>query len=563
MKLRNFCLTTAAVVGLAACGDSPLEVPNLDSPDVERSYSTPDGIEAILKNSFNQIFGATHATTGALWVQSQVLSFESYGSVANFGMNIRAALPRAAVDNQPGNQNQVEHFRDFAELSKRGRQVANGIAALDRLVANNSSLGSPARNARARAFGFFSLGLANGELSLMYDSVGVSTPAYGSTDSLAAQAIPPLVGYAEGMQTALAQLDSAIAIATAPTTGTDGCPSDRTWLRRYGADNTSLAEFVRIVRSLKARLRANVARTPEERAAVDWAAVVADAQNGITSSVVLDLSANDGWSVPWLNQMAESAGWHTMPLMIIGMADTSGSYNAWIGTPVNSRTPFNIRTPDNRFPKDNNTSTDPVTIRSQQTANSPTTASVLPSVYFRNRPPAEDGAGDAWANSYYEYYRFRNYRAATNTGPWVWMAQGENDMLRAEGLLRTGPQQNVAQALTLINASRTAHGLAAFPAGSTPTTAAPGGNACVPKVPVGPSFTSVACGSLFEAMKWEKRMETAQTGYAQWFLDSRGWGDLAEGTTYMYPVPFQEMQARQKAFYNSVWQAPLGTYGIR
>ena len=64
-------------------------------------------------------------------------------------------------------------------------------------------------------------------------------------------------------------------------------------------------------------------------------------------------------------------------------------------------------------------------------------------------------------------------------------------------------------------------------------------------------------------MKWEKRMETAQTGYAQWYIDSRGWGDLAEGTTYMYPVPFQEMQARQKEFYNSVWQAPLGTYGFR
>src|SRR5688500_11224140 len=150
MKLRNFCLTTAAVVGLAACSDAPLEVQNLDSPDVERSYSTPDGIEAILKHSYNQILGATHGTTTSRWIQTQVLSFESYGSVANFGMNLRAALPRNAVDNQPGNVTAAEQQRDFAELSKRGRQVANGIAALYRLIENNSSLGSPAQNARAR-----------------------------------------------------------------------------------------------------------------------------------------------------------------------------------------------------------------------------------------------------------------------------------------------------------------------------------------------------------------------------------------------------------------------------
>ena len=563
MKLRNFCLTTAAVVGLAACSDSPLEVQNLDSPDVERSYSTPDGIEAILKNSFNQILGATHGTTTSLWIQTQVLSFESYGSVANFGMNLRAALPRNAVDNQPGNVTAAEQQRDFAELSKRGRQIANGIAALYRLLENNSSLGSPAQNARARSFGFFSLGLANGQLALIYDSVGVSTPEYGSTDSIAVQAIPPLIGYQEAMTIALQQLDSAIAIANEPVTGTNGFPLDDSWIRRPGETTTSKDEFVRIVRSLKARLRAGVARTPEERAAVDWAAVVADAAAGITSDVVLDLDANAGWGVPWLNQAAVSAGWHTMPLMIIGMADTSGAYQQWISGAVTGRTPFNIRTPDNRFPSDNLGAATAAQVRTAQIANSPTEDDVLPSIYFRNRPAAEDGEGDAWANSFYEVFRFRNYRKASSTGPWVWMAKTEIDMLRAEGLLRAGPQNNPAAAVTLINASRVPNGLLPFPAGSTRDTPAPGGQSCVPQVPVGPSFTTTACGSLWEAMKWEKRMETVFTGYAQWYIDSRGWGDLAEGTTYMYPVPFQEMQARQKEFYNSVWQAPLGTYGFR
>jgi len=45
-------------------------------------------------------------------------------------------------------------------------------------------------------------------------------------------------------------------------------------------------------------------------------------------------------------------------------------------------------------------------------------------------------------------------------------------------------------------------------------------------------------------MKWEKRMESAYTHFAAWFLDSRGWGDLPEGTALFWSVPFQELQVR-------------------
>jgi hypothetical protein len=98
-------------------------------------------------------------------------------------------------------------------------------------------------------------------------------------------------------------------------------------------------------------------------------------------------------------------------------------------------------------------------------------------------------------------------------------------------------------------------------------TAVPGGTNCVPRVPVksGATYTT-ACGNIFEAMKWEKRMETLFTGWGQWFFDSRGWGDLPEGTPLEYPVPYQEMDARAKPFYNlggvgGLSAAPVGTYG--
>ena len=120
-------------------------------------------------------------------------------------------------------------------------------------------------------------------------------------------------------------------------------------------------------------------------------------------------------------------------------------------------------------------------------------------------------------------------------------------MLAAEGYIRAG---QFAQAATLINISRVRNGLPAISGHHVRDAADRHGAGCVPRVPQPPSFTSTACGTILEAMKYEKRMETAYTGYMIWFTDSRGWGDLIATTPYEWPVPYQEMQARQLPFYN-------------
>jgi hypothetical protein len=65
-------------------------------------------------------------------------------------------------------------------------------------------------------------------------------------------------------------------------------------------------------------------------------------------------------------------------------------------------------------------------------------------------------------------------------------------------------------------------------------------------------------------MKWEKRLETSFTGYAQWFIDSRGWGDLTEGTIVEWPVPWEELYARQNLslYTTDKVRAAKGTYGF-
>jgi hypothetical protein len=563
MTLRNLWLAAAAATSLAAMAacksDEALGVVNTDNPDVARATATADGVENVLKNGFVQILGATHGTTNAIWPAAQALALESYGSVANFGLNIRGGIPRSLIDNSRGNATQAENFRDFQQLFLRGRLIAKGIAAFDSLLAGGKTIGTAFQDQRARSFGFFAMAMANGEGALMYDSVGVVDPTLTVTE------IPPLSGYKEAMVVALAQLDSAITVANVARTASGTSAAALTgflpieWMRTTSAP-TSLDDYIRMLRSTKARFRAGVARNPTERAAVDWTKVVDDAANGITADWVLDLNNNLGWGVSWLNQMAVASSWSGMTPAIIGMADTTGGYANWVSLARGDRAPFLIQTPDARFPKG--------ATRAAQTTPASTLSASLPSVYFRNRPPGDDILGEAYGNSFYDHVRFTSYRQGAQIGKWVWMSRTEVDMLQAEGLMRLNRD---AEAVPLINRTRVANALPPFAATATAADRAPaqpggGATSCVPRTPTGAGGT-LECGTLFEAMKWEKRMETLFTGYSQWYFDSRGWNDLPAGSPLMYPVPYQEMDARYLTSYNGVagnpiWQAVGNTYGF-
>jgi len=236
------------------------------------------------------------------------------------------------------------------------------------------------------------------------------------------------------------------------------------------------------------------------------------------------------------------------------MADTAGSYDAWLALPLANRAPFLLRTPDKRFPAGAD--------RATQTAVTGTGRGGTPAgsiLYFRNRPPGEDTPAEPWGTWWYDNWRSWAIRANGQNGPYVMFALVENDMLAAEGYIRAG---NFAAAIPLINKSRTRAGLPAITVINSLTDVVPGGSACVPRVPQPPNYTTTACGNIFEAMKWEKRLETSMIGYGQWFIDSRGWGDLTQGTALEWPVPYQELFARTKPSYTTSAKAVKGTYGF-
>ena len=549
--VRFSCAAVVVAGGLAlgGCRDNPLAVSNVNNPDVLRVYGTPKDVETIISKNFQQMWNAQQGNIG-IGVQTQVMAFESYSGLANFGLGARGAIPRGTISNSLGNSDQFENFNDFDKLTRNSRSAANAIAALDRFVAANAGTGSAAEDARARSFGYFNLGYGLGNLALIYDSAAIITPDVPS------DAIPPLSISHAVMDVALKMLDSALVISqsAAATNGSNGWPIPAGWLS--ATLDVPIGRWQQIVHSYKARFRAGVARTPAERAAVDWNAVVNDAVAGITSDFVVNANASSGWNATWVQQLSVDATWSGMTPFVLGMADTAGAYDAWLATPIDNRVPFLLRTPDKRFPSGETRGAQQAVTGTSQAGTTPGTI-----LYFRNRPAGDDKPGTSWGNWYYDNWRFWGLRQAGGNGPVMALSLAENDMLAAEGYMRT---TRTALAVPLINKYRTPAGLAVIPSTTDQNTVIPGGNACVPRVPQPPAYTSTACGTVWEAMKWEKRIETSFTGYAQWFVDARGWGDLTQGTVLEWAVPWEELYARQNltVYTTANSRAAKGTYGF-
>jgi len=524
----------AGAVGLWACGEKQLNVTNPNSGDTGRVLGTPNDAEALISTYYKRWASGLWGSTSNVEGETDVLSMMNYSSLANNCMNTHAPWSGSTNLNSPGHTCATEQIRLYQYANEVVRVASNFIGAEDAGL----TLGSPARDARGKSFAEFLRGISLGYLALLYDSSAVVTSKTAAAD------IGKLVDYKTVAESAYVALDRSITLATNAAAGSDGFPIPAAWL----PSTTSLtaAEFVKLAKSYRARFRANVARTPAERAAVNWDLVISDAQGGLTADHNNITSTTAGPTRNWRNQYETFGLWHQMPPAIIGMADTSGAYAAWIAAPIanrgNGNVSLTIVTPDLRFPQGATRAAQQAdfAMTSCQTAATPCKR------YFVNRPNLNDqnsGAGFGWSN--YDFVRFHSWKVAGDAGQGqngstLFFAKAEVDLLQAEGLYRKG---NYAGAAALVNITRVKNGLPAITAFDA-TSPVPGGSSCVPLVPNG---TATQCGNLMEAIKWEKRIETAYVAFTPWYFDSRGWGDLAEGTPLYFAVPYQDLQARGTA----------------
>lgn len=525
----RFAHRVPAILGLGllfAMGcDNPLNVENENDPDRSRALGSPEDVESLIRDSYLQAKDVLLSADG-INMQLGVVAFENSSTAANFGQHERSTFPRGPIINTSSDQFRPEYYEVWAGEYSAIRSASDGLAQMDAGL----TLGDETDDARARAFGKFVLGYAHAVLAITYDKASI----YDETTPIVP--VQPLVPYGEVMTAALGYMQEAIDIAEANP--------DMSFPEDWLGEEADMERFVEIVNSYKARYRTQVARTPEERSAVDWNAVINEAAAGVSEDYA-PVDDDDRWDY-WMHDYTSFKGaWHQVPYFISGMADSSGAYQAWLQQPVATRQPFVIQTADKRFPQGN-------TLAAQRLA---------PGKQIRAKSNDQGEGGflraerGQWRWSHYLDVRFQPYYNASNTGLAIpVITVREMDLLRAEGYIRTN---QAALALPLINATRVADG------GLPPATllgAQGQGTGCVPKLPNG------QCGDLLETLKWEKRREFFMTVFGGWYFDARGWGDLAAGTYIHYPVPAPELEVRLLPLYTfgggGTGSAGVGTYGF-
>jgi len=542
---------------MAAC--QSLDVPNTNNPALTESLATPTNVEMFVGSAFKywhaQTMDNDFRQGVSLWTTIGLAgnADEITDMVGNDNFENVAMEPKQTMDHHDAGfwLNRVPWANYYSAIAT----CKDVIETLDKgmKLGDISEAFPNGRNTdRARWMCWFVMGASHAYLASLYDKVllvspGVTRDLYDTT----------FVTPAEAQAHGIAQIEKAIEIAQASVD--DATPT--TWIngQTYTRD-----EFIQVMHSYLARIRAFVARNTDERAAVDWAKVIADVDAGIKDNFhPVTASSFAGRSVlcPTAGGLCGGAfvissdrtiggtgdyykRWtygtaNNNPRIaqrFLGPGDTTGAYQWWESratvTDISDRKDTLYASPDKRIHL--------------------TTATSAGRYFSRGgAPPSNLGS---WVWSRYLFSRFGTtsttasnaYRDSINAT----LTRTEMDLLKAEALIRTG---NAAAAVPLINKTRTGVKCIANVGGAPCTVATneagtyggnlppvtvagpPAGASCVPRRVDG------SCGDLMDALMWEKRLESVGIEVIINWSDWRAWGKFQPGTWLAMPIHSREL----------------------
>ena len=488
-------------LGVAACQD--LDVSNLNAPDQSRALSSPNDVESLIRGGFQSWYSQIEHAGGFYPAASfSTMADEMTASWGNFGMQQASSEPRAAYPNDL-----VFGYRGLTETpwTQMYRIISNMNDGL-KAIAGGMKFGTDgADTKRAEAWALFNSGMAHAYIALQYDKGFI----FKETDNLETTKFE-FVDYKKVMEFAMSQLDRAKQIANASTFTMDGG-----WIFGRSTTNT---ELVRVINSYQARFLASLARTPEERAAAPWQRIIDLANAGVTADWGPVLGGANSWGAQVKGYYGKF-DWFRGDYKLLGPADVSGEYRKWLETPVAQRQPFDITTPDRRIQSATGGNGKHWAYRVSQNFNA-----------------------DRGTYHFSRYYQARwptlqpNHQTSAQTGLVPIIPIAELDLLRAEGFIRTN---RADQAVPLINKTRVS-------VGELPPVTAAG---VPPAADCAPKWDGVTCGTLMQALMYEKRLQNAGAATGVAYFDARGWGILVPGTQLHFPVPARELDILKLPFY--------------
>ena len=494
----------ASIAATTACAD--LNIANPNEPDRTRALTSGVDIESLISSTFRTWWGLQQGsqaltTPAAETNLANALSAASE-ETADSGLGGPGEVadePRIAAIND-------SNYRWGGYLTSSWNLLSRALSATrDGLlsVKGGVQIGTNgADNARLQAFAKLMQGLAMGHMAMIYDQ------GFILDESTADPTTVKLVPYAEVMAQARKYLEQAQDLG-----GKSTFTIPAGWM---GTASYTNQDLVRIAHSYEARFLAGVARTPAERAAVDWNAVLLHAQAGVTRDFGVTQDGPGGkWSSPMKNSTEQR-----MKLPYLGPADQSGGWQKWETLPPQDRQPFLIDTDDRRVTGGPGASTGGTTDGTLIKYWPTQTASPARGLY------------------YFSNYSSKHYlaTAGTNLGFVPDLTVQELQFLIAEAYIRTGKPD---LALPIINNTRVGQGK--LPPATVNGVA--GQARCVPKTVKG------ACGDLLQTLAWEKQLADALLSQGSIYYDKRGFGTLRVGTWLQLPVPAKDLLALHQPVY--------------
>jgi hypothetical protein len=411
MKLGS-ALGAAALVLSAACSQD-LSVTNPNNPDVSRALASPADVQSLAVSSVNSWYLAS--TYYDPWTGTSVTADNMTANFGNFGMRFQNVEPRIPYNNLASSTD--------AEMALQpwNRQYKALGAANDVLRAIKGGVVLPGGTAQYGALAQFAQAGSLMQLALLYDKAFIVDETFDAT-----KGAPQFSPYTDVAKAAQAKFDALIAA----TSGQTWKYSDAGTIMPLVGVTFSPTVLNRIANTMNAMLLAYTPRNAAEAAKVDWGKVLQYADKGIgtgSAGAPFDmtiLADNNNW-YSYIAFYFDDPTWMRIDQHLIHQMDpvVPDKFNGTLVAPSGNG--------DARLGTD----------------------------YKYEKNVIGDATRGIWMQSPYSQIRYfaeSQASATAATGPSPYILAAESDLLKAEALIRTGGDLNLA--CQLINNTRVTRG---------------------------------------------------------------------------------------------------------
>ena len=576
---RSHAVIVAGALLVVSC--QSLDVTNPNAPTLDATLNNPTNVELTAASSFKYLWAQLQnddprqGVTLFPGVPLSGLADEVVYGTNNSQFNDVAGRPRLPFDNAfAGSWTTRMPMANYYTAVNGCADVIRAIQISGIKIGTISAqFPQGSHSQRAKWFCKFVEGAGTVMLGILYDKALLvhDDLSFASTDIYSTDEKSPAEVIAWGIKLLQDAIDSAkVTCGAAPTAGcVPADPTPTTWVNGFSYTN---ADIIKLASSFKARALVYGIRTDADYTAAAsggvWDKVIAAVDSGITSSIggaafsqatgfvsqadntirgartftyaIVSNNAYSGTGTP-----STTAG--RLSQEFLGPGDTTSAYLWWRALSdvdnLQAMHDTTYESPDKRLPR-----------FAQPLTSATATPIAGTGTYFgrlSNIFPVT-AANVPWGQTRYYNKRFQSITNYHITGVVSTMRPEEMDLLKAEALIRRNGAGDLAAAITLINKTRVNNGgLAALPATMTRTSLIPGsppgvgGAACVPRSYRDPK----QCGTIMDALVWEKRLESSGIESTINWADWRRFGMLRKGSMISLPIHGRELFALGLPYY--------------